>query len=153
MGQSMQRASAIKSANTWNPGEASDRVVIDADERNRRRIMLITENGAQFLLDLPRAAMLRHGDGLVLEDGSIIRVEGRPEPLIEISATSATELARLAWHIGNRHTDLQVVGDKLRVRRDHVLEEMLRGLGADLAPLEAPFDPMPAAAASEDHSA
>jgi urease accessory protein len=140
----MQRASAIKLANTWNAEEAIDRVVIDADERNRRRVMLIAEKGTRFLLDLPHPAMLKHGDGLVLEDGSVVRVEGRPEPVLEIAAASVTELARIAWHIGNRHTDLQVVGDKLRVRRDHVLEEMLRGLGAELTPFEAPFDPVPA---------
>ena len=139
----MQRASAVKLANTWNANDAIDRVIIDADERSRRRVMLIAEKGTRFLLDLPHTAMLKHGDGLVLEDGSIVRVEGRPESLIEIAASSTTELARIAWHIGNRHTDLQVVGHKLRVRRDHVLEEMLRGLGAELTPLEAPFDPTP----------
>jgi urease accessory protein len=81
----------------------------------------------------------------VLDDGSVIRVTGKPEPLVEIAAASAHELARLAWHIGNRHTDVQVVGDKLRIRRDHVLEDMLRGLGAELSPVEAPFDPEPGA--------
>jgi len=64
-----------------------------------------------------------NGDGLVLEDGTIVRVTGKPEALIEITATNPQELARLAWHIGNRHTDVQIVGDKLRIRRDHVLEE------------------------------
>jgi urease accessory protein len=152
----MRRASAIKSASTWNTDEAIDRVVIDADERNRRRVVLMGEKGTRFLLDLPHTTMLKHGDGVVLEDGSIVRIEGRPEPLVEIAATSETELARIAWHIGNRHTDLQVVGDRLRVRRDHVLEEMLRGLGAELTPLEAPFDPtaaIPATAGSSNRTA
>jgi urease accessory protein len=81
----------------------------------------------------------------VLEDGAIVRVAGKPEPLVEVGAASAHALARLAWHIGNRHTDLQVVGDTLRIRRDHVLEDMLRGLGARLTPIEAPFDPEPGA--------
>jgi urease accessory protein len=61
--------------------------------------------------------------------------------LVEVSAASAPDLARLAWHLGNRHTDVQVVGDALRIRRDHVLEDMLLGLGAQLTPVEAPFDP------------
>src|SRR5262245_19321509 len=137
----MRRASVVKAAGTWNTASAIDRVVLDADERHRRRITLTGERGIIFLLDLPHATALKDGDGLVLEDGSLVRVAGKPEPLIEISATSSHELARLAWHIGNRHTDVQVVGDKLRIRRDHVLEEMLRGLGAGLAPLEAPFEP------------
>jgi urease accessory protein len=70
-----------------------------------------------------------------------VRVVGKPEPLTEIAAASAHELARLAWHLGNRHTDVQVVGERLRIRRDHVLEDMLRGLGARVTLIEAPFDP------------
>ena len=76
-----------------------------------------------------------------LEDGAIVRVAGKAEPLIEIAAERPDELARFAWHIGNRHIEMQVVGDRLRIRRDHVLEEMLRGLGARLTAIEAPFDP------------
>ena len=137
----MRRASEVKTAGTWNAAAAVDRVVLDADERHRRRITLTGEGGTAFLLDLPHATALRDGDGLVLEDGEIVRVAGKPEPLVEIAAASAHDLARLAWHIGNRHTDVQVVGDRLRIRRDHVLENMLHGLGARLTPIEAPFDP------------
>ena len=118
-----------------------DRVVLDAAERHRRRIVLTGEGGTSFLLDLPHAAMLRDGDGLVLEDGSIVRVAGKREPLVEITAENSSDLARLAWHIGNRHTDVQIVGDRLRIRRDHVVEELLRRLGAQLSLIEAPFDP------------
>jgi urease accessory protein len=137
----MRRASEIRTAGTWNAATAIDRVVLDADERHRRRVALTGEGGTAFLLDLPHATALRDGDGLVLEDGAIVRVTGKAEPLVEIAAASPHDLARLAWHIGNRHTDVQVVGDKLRIRRDHVLEDMLRGLGARLIPVEAPFDP------------
>jgi urease accessory protein len=148
----MRRASEIRTAGSWNAASAIDRVVLDADERHRRRIVLTGERGTEFLLDLPHAAALRDGDGLVLEDGAIVRVAGKPEPLVEVAAPSAPALARLAWHIGNRHTDLQVVGDTLRIRRDHVLEDMLRGLGARLTPIEAPFDPEPGAYGhSHDH--
>jgi urease accessory protein len=125
--------------------------VLDAGERHRRRIVLTGERGTIFLLDLPQAVALRDGDGLVLDDGSVIRVTGKPEPLVEIAARTPHELMRLAWHIGNRHTDMQVVGDKLRIRRDHVLEAMLRGLGAQLTPIEAPFDPEPGAYAGHAH--
>jgi urease accessory protein len=135
----MRRASEIRTAGTWNAATAIDRVVLDADERHRRRIALTGEQGTAFLLDLPHATALQDGDGLVLEDGAIVRVAGKPEPLLEVSAASAHELARLAWHIGNRHADVQVVGGTMRIRRDHVLEE--RGLGARLTPVEAPFDP------------
>ena len=141
----MRRACEVRKAGTWNAATAIDAVVLDADERHRRRVTLAGERGTMFLLDLPQARALRDGDGLVLEDGAIVRVAGKPEPLTEIAAASSAELARLAWHIGNRHTDMQVVGERLRIRRDHVLEDMLRGLGAELTPVEAPFDPEPGA--------
>ena len=141
----MRRASSVCRADRIEESLVVDRVVLDADERHRRRIVLTGERGTTFLLDLPRSTALRDGDGLVLEDGAIVRVAGKPEPLVEIAAASTHELARLAWHIGNRHTDVQVAGDTLRIRRDHVLEEMLRGLGARLTPIEAAFDPEPGA--------
>jgi len=141
----MKRASQIRSVGHWNGNDAVDRVVLDADERHRRRTVLTGERGTIFLLDLPHATALRDGDGLVLDDGAIVRVAGKPEALVEVAVASAHALARLAWHIGNRHTDVQVVGDRLRIRRDHVLEDMLRGLGAQLTPIEAPFDPEPGA--------
>jgi urease accessory protein len=147
----MKRVSAIRSANTWTTGEAADRIVLDAEGRNRRRIVMVAEKGTEFLLDLSQPVSLRDGDGLVLEDGSIIRVESKPEPLIEIAAPRAADLAQIAWHIGNRHTQVQVVDDKLRIRRDHVLEEMLRGLGAHLTVLEAPFDPISAGSGHHAH--
>jgi urease accessory protein len=141
----MQRACSVKMVGSWNAATAIDRVVLDADDRHRRRVTLIGERGTAFLLDLPHATALRDGDGLVLEDGTMVCVAGKPEPLIEIAAADPTELARLAWHIGNRHTDVQIVGERLRIRHDHVLEDMLRGLGARLTAIEAPFDPEPGA--------
>src|SRR5712692_7782329 len=147
----MKRASQIRSVGHWNGNDAVDRVVLDADERHRRRIMLTGERGTVFLLDLPHATALRDGDGLVLDDGAVVRVSGKPEPLLEIAAANAHELARLAWHIGNRHTDVQIVGDRLRIRRDHVLESMIASLGAKLMPIEAVFDPEPGAYADTHH--
>jgi urease accessory protein len=149
--QALKRASNVKTAGQWNAASAIDRVVLDADERRRRRIMLTGERGTTFLLDLPQATALRDGDGLVLDDGAMVGVSGKPEPLVEIAAVNPQELARLAWHLGNRHTDVQVIGDTLRIRRDHVLEDMLRGLGARLAPLEAAFDPENGAYATGSH--
>jgi urease accessory protein len=137
----MKRAQEVRAAGHWDGGNAVDQVVLDAHDRHRRRVVLTGEGGTTFLLDLPQATALHDGDGLMLDDGTMVRVVGRPEPLIEIAAADAHELARLAWHIGNRHVDVQIVGDRLRIRRDHVIEDMLRGLGARLSPIEAPFDP------------
>ena len=147
----LQRASKVIAAEHWDGAGAVDSVTLGADERRRRRIVLTGERGTVFLLDLPRPTALRNGDGLMLDDGSIVRVAGKAELLVEITAMSAAELARLAWHIGNRHTEMQIVGDKLRIRRDHVLEGMLHGLGAQLTPIEASFDPEGGAYAQVSH--
>jgi urease accessory protein len=137
----MKRASQIVRAGVWRAADAVDCVVLDAGERHRRRIVLTAEGGTRFLLDLPRATALRDGDGLVLDDGATITVVAKPEPLVEIAAQDAAAFARLAWHLGNRHTEVQVVSGGLRMRRDRVLEDMLAGLGAQLNPIEAPFEP------------
>jgi urease accessory protein len=137
----MKRAHAVKTVGHWDSSSAVDQVPLDAHERQRRRVVLTGERGTTFLLDLPQVIALRDGDGLVLDDGGIVRVIGRPEALVEIAAADSHALARLAWHIGNRHIEVQIVGDRLRIRRDHVIENMLRGLGALLTPLDAAFDP------------
>jgi urease accessory protein len=139
--RAIKRATQVARSGTWRASEAIDRVVLDADERYRRRVALTAEGGLKFLLDLAEATALRDGDGLVLGDGSVVAVVGKPEPLVEIAAADAAALARLAWHLGNRHTEMQVVGDRLRIRRDRVLEGMLRGLGAGVTAIEAPFEP------------
>lgn len=131
----------IVHAGHWDAHHAVDAVVLEADERHLRRIVLTGQGGLTFLLDLPHATVLHHGDGLVLEDGGIVQVTGKPEALVEVTAGSHEALLRLAWHIGNRHTPLQVMGNALRIRRDHVLEAMLHRLGARLTPLKAPFEP------------
>ncbi|HMK71121.1 MAG TPA: urease accessory protein UreE [Xanthobacteraceae bacterium] len=137
----MKCAREVKTAGHWDDAKAVDSIALDAQERHRRRVVLTGERGTKFLLDLPQATTLHDGDGLVLDDGGIVRVVGRPEPLVEIAAVNAHELARIAWHVGNRHIELQIVGERLRIRRDHVIERMLRGLGAKLYVIEAPFDP------------
>lgn len=139
----------IRRSGAWDAARAADRVVLDSGDRRRRRIVLTGEKGTAFLIDFAAPVALRDGDGLVLDDGSLVLVSGASEALIEIAAGSALDCVRLAWHLGNRHTDVQIVGDRLRIRRDHVLEEMLRGLGARLSLMDAPFDPEPAAPSHE----
>ena len=148
----MKRGWAVRRAGFWNAADAADFVVLDAGDRHRRRIVLKGERGAEFLLDLDEAVALRDGDGLVLDDGTIVRVCGAPEALVEVAAPSPRDFVRLAWHLGNRHADVQIVGERLRMRRDHVLEEMAAGLGATVAVIDAPFDPEAAAPHHEhDH--
>jgi urease accessory protein len=148
------RAISIKAAGTWSGGTA-DSVVLDYDDRHRRRVSMKGTRGLSFLLDLPDATALRGGDALALEDGRLVEVVAAPEPLLEIRATDPLHLARVAWHLGNRHVPTQLLAKSLRIRRDHVLEEMLRRLGVRVIEIEAPFDPEGGAYASpsgHDHN-
>ncbi|HKY86597.1 MAG TPA: urease accessory protein UreE [Pseudorhodoplanes sp.] len=137
----MRRVASIIGKSDVDASKVADRVVLDADDRQRRRIVLTTEKGAQVLLDLDKPVALRDSDGLVLDDGLIVQVSGQAERLLEIAPSSPRDFVRLAWHLGNRHTDVQIADNRIRIRYDHVLEEMLRGLGAKVTPLEAAFDP------------
>jgi urease accessory protein len=138
------RAEAILPAGTWDTTTAIDTVLIDFDRRHRRRILLRTEQGAEVLLDLPQAVRLRDGDGLAVSHG-VVRVSAKPEALLEIGAHEQREMVRIAWHLGNRHLPMQVVRDRIRIRADHVIADMVRGLGGHAEAIEAPFDPEPGA--------
>jgi urease accessory protein len=137
----MQAAHEILPAGTWPEATATDHISLDYNERHRRRFRYVALKGTEFLLDLARATVLNHGDGLKLTDGGIIKVEAAEEALTEIRASSAKELTRLAWHIGNRHLPAQLDGDRILIREDHVITDMLRGLGADVRQISAPFTP------------
>ncbi len=136
----MIRATQVLGQGRWHDTPA-DSVVLDFDDRHRRRIAMTGTRGLGFLLDLETATALRGGDALVLDDGRLIEVVAAPEPLIEIRATDSQHLVRIGWHLGNRHLPTQITTRGLRVRRDHVIEEMLKGLGARLIEIDAPFDP------------
>ena len=137
---STPRATAVEAAGRWH-GEAAETVVLDFDERHRRRVAMTGTGGLAFLLDLPEPVMLRGGDALRLEDGRLVEVVAAPEPLVEVRGRVPADLVRLAWHIGNRHLPAQIMPAALRIRSDAVIEAMLAGLGARLRPIEAPFDP------------
>jgi urease accessory protein len=111
--------------------------------------------GLEFLLDLENAIALRGGDALVLEDGRLIEVVAAAEPLVEIRGADPLHLVRVAWHLGNRHLPTQIMPKGLRIRRDHVIEAMVKGLGARIIEIEAPFDPEGGAyaQAAHDHAA
>ena len=136
----MLHAHSVVPSGAWS-GEPADTVVLDYDERYRRRVAMTGVRGLGFLLDLPEAVMLRAGDGLKLEDGRIVEVVAAPESLIEIRAADAAALTRIAWHLGNRHLPTELMRKSLRIRRDPVIEEMARGLGGAVVAIEAPFNP------------
>ena len=103
--------------------------------------MLPTESGAAVPVDLPQAVRLRSGNGLALEAGGGVHVLARPEPLLDIHAHDAAALVRIAWHLGNRHLPMHLDGAHIRIRADHVIAEMVRGLGGHVPAVQAPFDP------------
>jgi urease accessory protein len=148
----MRRASTILRAGEWVAAAAVDRVTLDHDARHRRRFAFMGEQGTAFLLDLPIATVLADGDGLLLDDGRIVAVAAAGEPLIEVRAASATLLMRLAWHIGNRHLPADIGADRIRLRADHVIAAMLRGLGGIVTEIVAPFTPEAGAYASAGHA-
>lgn len=120
---------------------ATDHVVLELEDRRRRRLAMRTQAGTGFLLDLADVPALRDGDGLELSDGRIVGVVAAPEPLLEITAADLRQLVRIAWHLGNRHLPTQLLGERLRIRADHVIADMVRRLGGAVVPVIAPFDP------------
>ena len=131
--------------------DAADTITLDEAGRHRRRLAMTSDNGIRFLLDLAEARLLRHGDGLQLNDGRIIEVKAKPEPLYLVRPRDALHHLRLAWHLGNRHCPAQINEKFILIRRDHTLRTMLEGLGADIEDVEAPFDPEGGAYESGHH--
>lgn len=118
-------------------GMTDDAIRLDYEGRFLRRRRLVAEGGTAFLADLPEATSLNPGDALALSDGRHVAVLAAVEPVLVITGP----LTRLAWHIGNRHTPCQIKTDRLVIRQDHVLEDMLKRLGATVARAEQPFSP------------
>ncbi|MCJ2060390.1 urease accessory protein UreE [Methylobacterium sp. J-048] len=137
----MIRATRILRREHLSGGEIVDRVVLDSGERYRRRVAMRGAGGLGFLLDLPEAAVLEDGDALVLEDGRLVWVEAAPERLLEIRAANDHALKRLIWHIGNRHIPAEIGTETVWIADDHVLADMVRGLGGTAEPVERPFRP------------
>jgi urease accessory protein len=146
----MIRATQVRVQHRWSEAPA-DTVVLDFDDRHRRRMAMRGTRGLEFLLDLENATVLRGGDALVLDDNRLVEVVAAPEPLAEIRGNDPQHLVRLAWHLGNRHLPTQIMAKGLRIRRDHVIEAMVKGLGARVIGIEAPFDPEGGAYADGGH--
>ncbi len=119
-------------------GDAADTVTLDYEARFLRRKRLVSDAGEPFLVELAETRSLSQGEGFRLDDGRIIAVMAAAEPLL---AVRHSNLARIAWHVGNRHTPCQIANDHILIREDKVLQAMLEGLGASVAQVIAPFTP------------
>ncbi len=131
---------------------------LDWDTRQKSRFDAVDSQGRRLGVFLPRGGAVRGGDVLVAEDGSLIAVKAKAEPLLAVTVTAhgaPIDLLRAAYHLGNRHVPLEVTPTRLQLEPDHVLAEMLQRMGLQVERVEAPFepengayDPMPAAAAA-----
>lgn len=133
---SLPHASRVLKAGAWDT--ATGRVTLSYDARFLRRRTLATDAGERILLDLPQTTSLDHGDAIELSDGRLIEVVAADEPLLEVTGV---DLTRLAWHIGNRHTPCQIESTRLLIQPDHVIRDMLKGLGATVRDTAERFTP------------
>jgi urease accessory protein len=149
----MRRLVRLAKAGAWPASEAEGSLTLGFVDRNRRRIRLTTDGGEAVLLDLPAATFLADGDGLAFEEGGWPLVRAAAEDVLEIEADDPAQLARLAWHLGNRHLPTEVGTGRLRIAYDHVIEAMVREFGARCTRRRAPFQPEAGAYAGGHHHA
>ncbi|MCW5750543.1 MAG: urease accessory protein UreE [Alphaproteobacteria bacterium] len=147
----MLRATAIIPAGQWPAGSATGRITLAFEDRFRRRVRMRSDDGIEFLLDLPEARLLEEGDALRLEDGRLIEVRAAAEDLVEIKVPTGANLACYAWHLGNRHLPAAIEADRILIRDDHVIVDMLRRLGAVVRAVRLPFRPEGGAYGQHNH--
>ncbi len=136
----MLTATTIKRAGEWS-GPVVDTVVLSYHDRHRRRMSMTGIGGLSFVMDLAKVVVLGDGDALLLDDNNLVAIKAAPEALLEITCKDHAHLARIAWHLGNRHLPAQIDGARILIRDDHVIAEMVRGLGATARVIHAPFTP------------
>jgi urease accessory protein len=151
----MPRATRVLAAADRQDRPLIDTVILDYAQRSAQKITVTGIKGGTFEIDLHQPTRLRTDELLVLDDGSLVEVVAAPEPLIEARVADVAGLARLAWHLGDRHVPVQVLPNRIRARRDAAIEALLKSLGAKVTTIEAPFEPEGGAYASShthDHA-
>lgn len=138
----MRRAIQVLPGTDRELSESAGTVTLNFEDRFRRRVLLKDDTGEEFMLDLAHATRFEDGDGLALEDGGVLLVRAAIEDVLRITGRDRQHTARLAWHIGNRHTPIEVLEDgTLQIQYDHVLQHMLKGLGGVVTRATAAFAP------------
>jgi len=138
-------------AGHWPEETATGTITLDFDTRHRRRIRLTADQGETILLDLPKAIPMANGDGVQLDDGRWFMIQAAAETIVEVRHKDPGQLVRFAWHLGNRHLPTEIRHEALRIRPDHVIEEMLSSFGAILRKSDAPFQPEGGAYGGHNH--
>jgi len=131
--------------------EVRGQLALPFDSRQKSRLLAKLVSGEQVGLKLPRGEILRGGDLVTASDGRVIEIVSEVEKVLHVEAKTPQELAKAAYHLGNRHVPVQVGETFLRIAEDHVLEEMLLKLGAKVSHVEAPFEPEAGAYAGGQH--
>jgi urease accessory protein len=137
----MARATGVIAANHRDERPVADTVLLDYAQRSGEHASAPSVKGSSIEIHLHGAQRLRTDDLLVLDDGSLIEVVAAPESLLEARATDVAALARLAWHLGDRHIAVQLLPNRIRVQREATVEALLASLGAKVTPIDAPFEP------------
>ena len=137
----MPRASRVLHAAERPDTPAIDTLILPYAQRQAQKGFMFGVKGTCVELDFAEAVRLRTDDALVLDTGGLVEIVAEPEPLIEARAADLPALARLAWHLGDRHVPIQVLERRLRLQRDPAIEALLQSLGAKVAVIEAPFEP------------
>ena len=140
-----------RAAGHWPKENATGTITLDFDSRHRRRIRLTADQGEDILLDLPKAVAMADGDGVQLDDGRWLMIQAATETIVEVTHNDRRQLVRFAWHLGNRHLPTDIRNDSLRIRPDHVIEDMLHEFGAVLRTIDAPFQPEGGAYGGHNH--
>jgi len=142
----MRRAIRVIAKSERTSQDVHGTVTLSFEDRFRRRVRLTDDAGEAFLLDLAQATRFEDGDALAMDGGGVLLVRAAMEDVLDVTGKDTQHTARLAWHIGNRHTPVEVLDNgQLRIQYDHVLAHMLEGLGATLERKTAPFVPEPGA--------
>ena len=124
-----------------DPARIVDSLILDRAQRRQSRAERVSVKGLVLVLELAAPTHLRMGDVLELEDGRLIEILAEPEPLLEVRAADAAALARIAFHLGDRHVPVQLFANRIRLQRDRALESLIISLGGRCVAIEAPFDP------------
>jgi urease accessory protein len=146
----MPRAFSVIAAGHRHDRPVVDIVILDYAQRSAQKAVVTCVKGGTIEIDLHQPVRLRTDDLLLLDDGNLVEVVAAPELLIEARAADTAALARLAWHLGDRHVPLQVLPNRIRARREGAIEGLLASLGAKIAMIEAPFEPEGGAYAQQE---
>ncbi|MBI5551329.1 MAG: urease accessory protein UreE [Desulfobacterales bacterium] len=134
------------------PGKGHATLTLPWEQRTRSRLRVVLDNGVEAGLFLERGTILRGGDLLAAEDGMVVRVQAADEPLSSVICDDALKMARVCYHLGNRHTALEISAGEIRYLRDPVLDALVQHLGLSVQHIAAPFEPEVGAYAGHGHS-